>query len=238
MSQTPKKNESESGRRGFFTDALREAMGPLSGMLEKKLGPVLRVIDELPTEGGARTQPQDQPHVPGPGRRALHLPLVPEHILRPPGALPEAEYETVCSRCGKCVEVCPANAINLDKNGLIADGFPYIVPAERPCVVCDELACMKHCPSGALKLVDKLAIRIGTAKVTHATCRRTEGEDCRLCVFACPIGPSAIYISETTNKVRVKKAGCIGCGLCENICPTEPRSIVVRAGGGVDVIVA
>ena len=28
-------------------------------------------------------------------------------LLRPPGALPEAEFLEVCYRCGNCVEACP-----------------------------------------------------------------------------------------------------------------------------------
>ena len=229
---------SAGGRRGFFADALREAIGPISKLLDKKVNPLLRAIDELPQEIDALvgSVELDQPHV-APARR-LPLPLAPEHILRPPGALAEGEFETTCLRCGKCVEVCPANAIKIDAGGVVAGGMPYIVPTSRPCVVCDELACMKHCPSGALKLVDKLRIRMGTAKVNQASCLRAHGEDCRLCVDACPVAAQAIYVSTETGKVRVKKSGCLGCGLCENVCPTEPRSIVVHPPRRDDVIIA
>src|SRR6185503_21145699 len=33
--------------------------------------------------------------------------------LRPPGARPEAEFLAACTKCGKCVEACGANAIFL-----------------------------------------------------------------------------------------------------------------------------
>ena len=34
------------------------------------------------------------------------------------------------------------------------------------------------------------------------------------------------------NYVHVKTEGCIGCGVCQNRCPTTPKSIVVRPRKG------
>ena len=232
--------EDPADRRDFFGDALREAMGPLSSMLDKKIGPWLRAIDELPGQIDALVGPMDQPQAgAGPGGRRVALPMAVDRVIRPPGALPKGEFEKVCVKCGRCVAVCPANAIKIDITGYLAEGHPYIIPEDRPCVVCDELACMKECPSGALKLVDRLRIKIGTAKVDHQTCLRHNGEDCRLCVQACPVAEQAINISEQTGRVRVKKRGCIGCGLCENACPTAPRAIrVFPVGSPEDVMIS
>jgi MauM/NapG family ferredoxin protein len=231
------------GRRGFFGDALREAMGPLSNLLEKKVNPLLRAIEELPNEVDrvVGSVSLDQLHAGGQKKR-LPLPVAPAHVLRPPGALGGggAEFEAVCSQCGQCAAACPANAIKISPGGggdggRVAGGYPYIVPADRPCVLCDELACMKACPTGALRPLDKLRVRIGTAKVEHGACLRSHGEDCRLCVDACPV-EGAIVIGES-GKVRVKKNVCTGCGLCENVCPTDPRAVTVRpARGDVTVV--
>ena len=218
-------------RRDFFGQALREAMAPLAGVLSKRITPLLNALEELPRQAEAMAngvgvsldQPQSTP-------RDIPLPqssLLPERILRPPGAALAGEFEQVCSRGGDCVRACPANAIRIDSSGVIAGGLPYIVAADQPCVVCESLACMKGCASGALKLVDVALIRMGTAKVNHTTCLRSKGEDCRLCITACPLGDKAIVISEESGKVRVKRDGCIGCGLCESRCPTEPRAITV-----------
>ena len=231
--------EPTQGRRDFFGDALREVLAPLSGLLERRITPMLTAIEQLPAEveraaglTDSARDPLDQPHVPRhTGLPVLPSPTLPERYLRPPGALPPGEYESVCSRCGKCAEFCPAHAIKLDKSGLIASGAPYIVPTDQPCVVCDALACMNVCPSGALKLVDKLHIRMGLARVNYQTCLRTRGDDCRVCVNACPIGASALAISPTTGRVIVKKNGCVGCGLCEQMCQTWPRSITVHPPG-------
>jgi ferredoxin-type protein NapG len=229
----------EAGRRDFFTEAFREAMGPLSNMLERKVNPLLRALEDIPAQIDAMVGPVDQPQ--STEKRRIVLPVAParERIIRPPGSLPRDDFESTCSKCGKCVEVCPANAIKIDASGYLAGGFPYIIPEDRPCVVCEELACMKECPSGALKLVDRLRIRIGTAKVDHETCLRHSGEDCRLCVQACPVAEQAIHVSPETNRVRVKKRGCLGCGLCENACPTAPRAIkVFPPNSANDIIIA
>ncbi len=257
---------------GFFSDAMKEMITPFAGLIEKRLQPLLNAIEAIPTQaekwgeidvekagrkalGGAL----DQLHARLPGGKTVSLPMGEgekkkkrdRRFLRPPGAMVGIgaeganDFESVCSRCGMCVEACPASAIKLDSNGLAAGGFPYIVAEEQPCVVCDELACMKSCPTGALKLVDRLEILMGTAKVDHATCLRDRGEPCTLCVDACPVmggkdgDMKAIIASATSGKIIVRKNICIGCGLCEAACPTEPRSVkVIPFERGVEPIVA
>lgn len=62
-------------------------------------------------------------------------------------------------------------------------------------------------------------------------------EVCDLCVRECPIGESALRLvplledegggpGRFTPEVR---SGCVGCGVCEMICPAEPAAIVVDA---------
>lgn len=153
------------------------------------------------------------------------------NYLRPPGALPEEDFANTCSQCGKCAEVCPAMCIKLDDN--IADGLPHIVARISPCVICDDLSCMKNCPSGALQpLPVGTLIEMGTAEVDHHRCLRTDdggsidgGEDCRICIGQCPIGETALAVGDD-HLIDVRE-GCTGCGVCEQVCPTEPASIVV-----------
>jgi len=237
-------------RREFFSDAMRETLAPFAGILERKINPLLAALESIPGQVERISkvnlprmldQPQAGGHVPLPVADAEPL-----RFLRPPGAMEPGQFENVCSRCGKCVEACPANAIHMDAGGLTADGLPYVVAAEQPCVVCDSLACMNACPTGALKVLDRLQIKMGTARVNLDLCRREFGEDCRLCVEACPItgqGASpagdAIVIHAESGRVRVRKNICVGCGLCENHCPTQPRAIqVIPYRGVVDPIIA
>lgn len=62
---------------------------------------------------------------------------------------------------------------------------------------------------------------------------RYDADPCDLCVRACPLGDAAIGLvpvpgapGRLTPEVR---AGCVGCGVCEMICPAEPACIVVEA---------
>ena len=119
-------------RRDFFSEAMRETLAPFAGMLERKIQPFLAALEAIPYEAeriagaalpGAMDQPQSRTH---------SLPVeapdpTPAPFLRPPGAMAPGEFETVCSRCGKCAEACPARAILLDEALVVADGYPYIL---------------------------------------------------------------------------------------------------------------
>jgi MauM/NapG family ferredoxin protein len=154
--------------------------------------------------------------------------LIEKPLLRPPGALPEPEFLKTCQRCGKCVESCPANAIRPfqgDNPALV--GTPYIDPGRQPCVVCDSLACMQVCPSGALRKLSVAEIKIGLARVNLETCLRTRKIDCRFCVDFCPIGEKAIRL-DANGRVEVLPSGCVGCGVCQYQCPTDPKAIIIQ----------
>ena len=226
MNQKPDHTESsqsdtpeDQGRRDFFAKAFRDAISPLAHLVERRVEPVTSAL-----QGKFPAAPPDE------SDEVTPFPYTPEPtvFLRPPGAKQADEFETLCSRCGECAKACPVKCIQLDNTTQIGGGYPYIVPALAPCVVCDELACMKACPSGALTLVDKFHIRMGLAKVNHDSCLRQHGEDCRLCLESCPIGEQAIVVSQTTGRVLVKPGGCVGCGMCEQACPTQPTSIDIQ----------
>ena len=149
----------------------------------------------------------------------------PMTFLRPPGALPEPQFRDMCSRCGACVKVCPAQCIKLDAGGVVAGGVPYIEPEIMPCVVCEGLRCMHECPTGALAPLLLSEIRMGTAIWHQHTCLRSQAQPCTICIDQCPLGAAAIELLH--GKIRVITEGCIGCGVCQHACPTSPKSIVV-----------
>ena len=74
-----------------------------------------------------------------------------DRLLRPPGALEEADFLSRCIRCGECMKVCPNNAIQptLTEAGLEGLWTPTLVPrigyCEPSCVLCSEV-----CPTGAI----------------------------------------------------------------------------------------
>ncbi|MBN1344715.1 MAG: 4Fe-4S dicluster domain-containing protein [Phycisphaerae bacterium] len=149
-------------------------------------------------------------------------------VLRPPGALDEDLFLDHCHRCGSCVEACPAGAIRqYQSEDGEQSGTPHIDPDVAPCVLCDALACMNACPSGALVVVERSDIAIGLAEVYPNVCLLAKGHECGLCAEKCPIGPEAIRITDY-GQVEVLDAGCVGCGVCQHHCPTTPKAIVVN----------
>ena len=198
-------DSSPQGRRTFFKQAAARFIQPVADYVDAQIG------DYLPND------------VLSPSCQSLDT-----SILRPPGALPEATFLQTCERSGDCIESCPAEALRAfqSSNPNVA-GTPYISPNSQPCVVCDSLACMQVCPSGALQKLSVNQIQIGLAEVSYDTCLRTEGIECSYCVDNCPIGDTAIRI-DSEDRIEVRPRGCVGCGVCQHECPTVPKSVVVK----------
>ncbi len=188
----------EKGRRDFFKEAFQQIMKPVAEFVDDRIG------DQDPVDDLHRV------------------------ILRPPGALPEHEFLDRCLRCGNCVKNCPADAIQpLQHRDPKLANTPFIDPDAQPCVICDSLACMFVCPSGALQTVLAEDIRMGLAIFNVDTCLRSNSVDCTYCVDSCPIGKSAIKLT-SAGMIEVIEPGCTGCGVCQYACPTDPKSIVVE----------
>lgn len=159
--------------------------------------------------------------------------LIPNEHLRPPGALPDKEFLQRCYRCGRCIEVCPAHAIRkLSTSDEKVNGTPYIDPDLAACSLCENLECMRACPSGALQLVEsRFQIRIGLARLRLDRCLRASGQDCTICVYRCPLQQDAILLDEN-GRIVIREpglVGCVGCGVCQHLCPTNPKAIIVES---------
>jgi MauM/NapG family ferredoxin protein len=152
--------------------------------------------------------------------------------LRPPGAQDEIHLLASCIRCGKCSQACPYRSIKIASllDGLSMMGTPYLNAREIPCYLC--MKCPPVCPSGALdrKLLQKQDVRMGTAIIDKNTCLTWQGTLCRSCYENCPIFNEAIMMDDQLRPV-VDQKKCVGCGICENVCPVDPAAIVVKAKG-------
>ena len=210
-------DEKPIDRRRFFRQGLRELLKPLADAA-RPLEEVVRQLNDLERVGGAfgLADPYHSPSAPVP---------VPEHWHRPPGALVEKQFLETCSRCGQCERVCPAQCIRIDYSGTRGNGAPYIDVDAMPCVLCDGLACMHNCPSGALRPTPLSEIDMGTAVWNEHLCLRSTGGECTICIDHCPVGTTALELRD--NRVHVNEDGCTGCGVCQHDCPTHPKSIVV-----------
>ncbi len=73
--------------------------------------------------------------------------------LRPPGALPEAEFVSACTRCDLCVKVCPHWALKVaTRHDAPPAGTPFLHdPAADACARCPDQPCIAACPTGALR---------------------------------------------------------------------------------------
>ncbi len=171
--------------------------------------------------------------------------VVPPARLRPPGARAEADFLNRCLRCGACMKVCLRNAIHpalheAGWEGVFTPVMDFEVGyCEYNCTLCGQV-----CPSEAIRrlpLGEKQKSVIGIAAFDKGRCIPwAEHRDCLVCEEHCPTGEKAIVFEETDavgldgRPVRVKlpvvvPERCIGCGICQQKCPVEPRGAIVVA---------
>jgi len=96
-----------------------------------------------------------------------------EKRLRPPGAVPEKNYLSLCIKCGQCLQVCPYDCIKLeDVKGKAGMGTAFIIPRNRGCYLCKAFPCILACPTGALDHesdnIDKVHMGVAIVKKPNA----------------------------------------------------------------------
>jgi len=209
MSEQTKRSPASGRRRQFILDAAKMACGV--GLVAGGLALYARQSSALP-----------------PG------------ALRPPGALPEAQFQGACIRCGLCVRDCPYDILELaTPEEPVATGTPYFVARRLPCEMCEDIPCVKACPTGALEhsLTDITQARMGLAVlIDHETCLNHLGMRCDVCYRVCPLIDKAITLEPQHNARTgshtmfipvVHSDACTGCGKCEQACVLETAAIKV-----------
>lgn len=155
----------------------------------------------------------------------------------PPGAQSLSNMAAHCTGCQLCVSVCP-NGVLRPSEGIVTLMQPessYERGYCRPeCTKCSEV-----CPAGAIIRItaaEKSAIQIGHAVWIKENCvPLTDGVECGNCARHCPTGaitmvPSDANDPESPRIPVVNTERCIGCGACENLCPSRPFSAIYVEG--------
>lgn len=160
-----------------------------------------------------------------------------ETPLFPPGALSARNFAQHCTACQLCVSVCPNQVLRPSDSlmTLMQPEMSYERGYCRPeCTKCADV-----CPAGAIKPItkeDKSAIQIGHAVWIKENCvPLTDGMNCGNCARHCPTGAILMVLSDPdlpdSPKIPVVNTErCIGCGACENLCPSRPFSAIYVTG--------
>lgn len=159
---------------------------------------------------------------------------------RPPGAGAEADFLGACVRCGLCVRDCPPKILHLATPGQpVTTGTPFFVSRIGACEMCEDIPCVKACPTGALDhgLTDIRKSRMGLAVlVDKETCLNFQGLRCDVCYRVCPLIDKAITLElrhnertghHTVFEPVVHSDSCTGCGKCEQACVLKTAAIKV-----------
>ena len=154
----------------------------------------------------------------------------------PPGSISARHMQKHCTACQLCVSVCPNHVLrpSTDLSHFMQPTMSFEIGYCRPeCTRCSQV-----CPAGAIKPItkeEKTTIHVGHAVWVKANCVvLTDGVSCGNCARHCPT--EAIQMVEyqhngqTVMVPAVNEMKCIGCGACENLCPSRPFSAIYVEG--------
>ena len=160
-----------------------------------------------------------------------------ETPITPPGSLSAKNLAQHCTACQLCISVCPNQVLrpSAGLNNFMQPETSYERGYCRPeCTKCSEV-----CPTGAIKPItkeEKTAIQIGHAVWVADNCIvNTDGQKCGNCARHCPTGAIQMVPKDPNDKKSlqipvVNTERCIGCGACENLCPSRPFSAIYVEG--------
>ena len=202
----------DNGRRAFMTASAIAATASVVKAQEKKL------------DGGLATIVNKE-------KPLRETPIV------PPGALSAKNFAQHCTACQLCVQVCP-NQVLRPSTGLMNMMQPE-VSYERGYCRPECTKCSEVCPAGAIRPIDraeKSSIQVGHAVWVEKNCIvNTDNVSCGNCARHCPTGAIQMLPKDANDPKSLKipvvnTERCIGCGACENLCPSRPFSAIYVEG--------
>ena len=129
-----------------------------------------------------------------------------EFLIRPPGSVAEDDFLARCIRCGQCMRVCPNNALHptLLESGVEGIWTPILIPrigyCEPSCTLCGQV-----CPTGAI-LELTMTEKVGDKETP----------------------PNRIGTAFFDRGRCLPWAMATPCIVCEEWCPTSPKSIYLK----------
>ncbi len=165
--------------------------------------------------------------------RTPFTPLHGKHqLIRPPGAIPEAEFLRICVRCGQCMKSCLTNTLQpcFWETGFTGLWTPQMdlrfAGCEQNCN-----ACGKVCPTQAIRslsLEEKNYAKVGTAVLLKEKCLVwAQDKLCLVCDEICPYNAIVFRTIDGYRRPVVIASRCNGCGYCEQKCPVQGDSAIV-----------
>lgn len=156
--------------------------------------------------------------------------------LVPPGAESIQNLRQHCTACQLCVSVCPNQVLR--PSGKLSSFMQPEMSYERGYCRPECTKCSEVCPTGAIHLLtkeEKSSTKVGYAVVVRENCiPLTDGVSCGNCARHCPTGAIQMIKEVVEGKEVelpvVNAERCIGCGACENLCPSRPFSAIYVEG--------
>lgn len=160
--------------------------------------------------------------------------------ITPFGSESVEKFYKHCTACQLCVTVCPNNVLRPSSRleHLMQPEMSFEKGYCRPeCVKCSEV-----CPAGAILKItpeEKTEWKVGTAGVDYDLCVvNRDGVSCGNCARHCPVGAIKMVKKNPEDEKSpripsVNEEKCIGCGACENLCPSRPISAITVNGYSV-----
>lgn len=206
----------DAGRRTFLLSSAAVAAAATLSAQEKEIDGGLAVIEDkkIPT-------------------RAIPI--------KPAGSKSVKDFGQHCTACQLCVSACPNGVLRPSKSlsTLMQPEMSYEQGYCRPeCTRCSEV-----CPTGAISRItpaEKTEYKIGLAVYVPENCVvNRDGVKCGHCASHCPTGAIVMVpknagddptLPLTAMIPTVDESKCIGCGACENLCPSRPFSAIYVTG--------
>ncbi|MCM1029035.1 MAG: 4Fe-4S binding protein [Pseudoflavonifractor sp.] len=155
----------------------------------------------------------------------------------PPGAVSLRHLTDHCTGCQLCVAECPNGVLRPsgELSTLLQPHASYERGYCRPeCTRCSDV-----CPAGAILPIgrdEKSSIQVGHAVWVKENCVAVTDEvECGNCSRHCPAGAIIMVPLDKADPASrkipaVNEERCIGCGACENLCPSRPFSAIYVEG--------